>query len=42
MNEDDFDNKTYYEIFINNGEGVYNTYLLSSRCLYVEKKHRKF
>ena len=42
MNEDDFDNKTYYEIFINNGEGVYNTYLLSSRCLYVGENTASF
>ena len=36
MTEDDFDDKTYYNIFINNGMSVHNTYLLSSRCLYAQ------
>ena len=34
MNEDDFEDKIYYELFIKKDENVYNTYLLSSRCLY--------
>jgi len=38
MEEEDFEDKVYYELFINNGEGVYNTYLLSSRCLYLSNE----
>lgn len=42
MNEDDFENIIYYELFIKKDENVYNTYLLSSRCLYAGENQVSF
>lgn len=33
MNQEDFNNVKYYELFINNGEKNYDCYWLSSRCV---------
>lgn len=40
--EEDFENNKYYEIFVNKNGNLYNTYLLSSRCIFAVDNKASF
>jgi type II secretory pathway pseudopilin PulG len=42
MEQEDFDNSKYYELFINNGKKNYDYYWLSSRCVYAGSGYANF
>ena len=42
MEQEDFDNSKYYELFINNGKKNYDYYWLSSRCVDADSDYANF